>query len=86
MATVKVKARKSTIESKMSTLFIQFIHERQVKIVTTKLRLYPHEWNERKQTVVINDEEMERIIYLSNIQKEINRIKDRLDKIIKRHD
>lgn len=84
MATVKVKLRRSKIERKAGVLFVQIIHQRQVKFVTTKYRLQPYEWCERTQKVVIKLSDIERIIQLHHIQKELEADLERLYRIIDR--
>ena len=45
MATVKIKFRVSSIETKAGTLYYQVIHNRLVKQVHFGYKLYPSEWD-----------------------------------------
>lgn len=68
MTTVKVKFRRSTIENKPGVLYLQLIHHRKVKLITTRFRLFHYEWNTRLSTIIMNQSNNERCIYLQNIE------------------
>ena len=53
MATTKVKFRASSVSGKQGTLFIQVIHKRVVRRVSTSYKLYPEEWDAKWQAVVV---------------------------------
>ncbi len=53
MATVKIKFRASTIQTKEGTVFYQVIHNRVVRQVYPGYKLYPHEWDTAHATVVL---------------------------------
>ena len=53
MATIKIKFRASSVSGKEGTLYIQVIHQRVVRQVSTKYKLYPNEWDAATQSVVI---------------------------------
>ncbi len=84
MTTFKVKLRKSVVEQRMGVLFVRIIHERKVSTVTTKYRLKPKEWDENKEHVIIDSNDMERALELYCLQKALNADIERLDKIISR--
>ena len=69
MTSVKVKFRKSTIKSREGVLYFQLIHNRKTKLITSRFRLYSHEWDTRLSTVVIDNADSERRIYLQNIEE-----------------
>ena len=50
--TVKVKFRPSTVKDRPGTIVYLVTHRRIVRQITTEYKLYPHEWDERKSTVV----------------------------------
>ncbi len=68
MTSVKIKFRASTIKNKEGVLYFQLIHNRKVKLVTTRFRLYPYEWDDRLSTVIIENAQDERITYLQNLK------------------
>ena len=45
MATVKVKLRPSSVESKAGVIYYQITHNRKTQQITTKLRVHPTDWN-----------------------------------------
>ena len=53
MASTRFKFRASSVSGKQGTLFIQVIHQRVVRQVSTSYKLYPKEWDAAKQSVVV---------------------------------
>ena len=88
MTSVKIKFRKSTITNKEGVLCFQFIHNRKTKLITSRFRLFPQEWNDRSSVVVIDSTDNERNLYLRNIQdgldSEIQQINDLISMLEKR--
>lgn len=69
MTSVRVKFRQSAVKGKEGALYIQLIHNRRTKLVTTRFRLFPAEWDRRSAAVVINKGmDNERALYLQNIR------------------
>ncbi len=62
MATVKVKFRPSTVKDRLGTIVYLVTHHRVARQITTEYKIYPHEWDERKSTVVATVENRLRII------------------------
>jgi len=71
MTSVKVKFRESTIKNKEGVLYFQLIHNRRTKLITSRFRLYPHEWNQRLSIIIIDNEDNERCIYLQNAEENL---------------
>lgn len=67
MTSVKIKFRKSSLPNKEGVLYFQLIHKRKVKLITTRFRLFQHEWNGHLATTVINKKDSDRDIYLQSI-------------------
>ena len=90
MTSVKVKFRKSTIKNREGVLYFQLIHNRKAKLITSRFRLHPHEWDVRLSTVVIDDSDSERRTYLQNIEEglesELQQIYDLISILEKRGD
>lgn len=64
--TVKIKFRPSTVVGRLGTIVYLVTHRRIVRQITTDYKLYPHEWDESKSTVIaINNEN------ISNERKEV---------------
>ena len=54
MATVKVKFRPSSVEGKSGVIYYQITHNRRTQNITTKLRVYPAEWDADECEMVIS--------------------------------
>lgn len=82
MATTKFKLRTSTISGNPGTLFVQVIHQRVARQVSTKYKLYPNEWDTTKQSVVITtDTPPDRSQYLHALHKALQHDTTRLQLI-----
>ncbi|GHT35527.1 transposase [Bacteroidia bacterium] len=68
MTSVKIKFRKSTIKNKEGVLYFQLIHNRKAKLITTRFRLFPYEWNSRLSVVITESADQERRVYLQNLK------------------
>jgi len=90
MTSIKVKIRKSTIKNKDGVLYFQLIHRRKTKLITSRFRLYPYEWNERLSTIIMDNTDNERCLYLQNIEAnlrlEVQHIYDLISILEKRSD
>ena len=83
MATTRFKFRASSVSGKQGTLFIQVIHQRVVRQVSTKYKLYPKEWDAAKQSVVFpKDTFPPRSQYLQEVQEALQHDAARLQLII----
>ena len=83
MATTKFKFRASAVSGKQGTLFIQVIHKRAIRQVSTKYKLYPKEWDAASQSVVVpKDTFAIRSPYLQAVQEKLRRDAARLQLII----
>lgn len=69
MTSIKIKFRPSVIKNKEGVIYYQVIHNRVVRQLNTKYLIFVHEWNEKKETLII-DKSL-RQSYLSVIQKSI---------------
>lgn len=78
MTSVKIKFRKSTIKDKEGVLYFQLIHSRKTKLITTRFRLFPCEWDTHLESVVADKSSSERGLYLKTLkdglEKEIRQI------------
>ncbi|MDR1200375.1 MAG: site-specific integrase [Tannerellaceae bacterium] len=76
--------------NKEGALYIQLIHNRKTKLITTRFRLYPFEWDVRSSTVITDNADNERNMYLQNIrdgsESEIRRIYNLISILEKRGD
>ena len=83
MATTRFKFRASSVSGKQGTLFIQVIHKRATRQVSTSYKLYPKEWDAAKQSVVVpKDTSSKRSPYLHDVQEALRSDAARLRLII----
>ncbi|MDR0233167.1 MAG: site-specific integrase [Dysgonamonadaceae bacterium] len=69
MATsIKLKFTPSKIKHKAGVICLQLIHNRKIKLLRTRFRLFPAEWDNQKETVFFGNSDMERQIYLQSIK------------------
>ena len=72
MTTVKVKFRPSTVVDKEGCLYIQIIHQRVVKIISTEYRLFQEEWDDDTASVIMAGADPERNAYLASIREQLS--------------
>ena len=83
MATTRFKFRASSVSGKEGTLYIQVIHQRVVRQVSTSYKLYPKEWDAAGESVVIpKDTPSKRSQYLHAVREALRRDTFRLQLII----
>lgn len=54
MTTIKVKFRKSSIEGTAGVVYYQLHHDRQTKQITTKIALFPEQWDGKNGRMLVN--------------------------------
>jgi site-specific recombinase XerD len=78
------------IENKEGVLYFQLIRNRRAKLITTRFRLLPTEWDERLSSVITDTADQDRMPYLQNIKEglkyEIRQIYDLIAMLEKRGD
>ena len=72
MTSVRVKFRKSTIKNKEGVLYFQLIHNRKAKLITTRFRIFPYEWDSYSSSIIITNGDEERLAYLQNAKKNLS--------------
>lgn len=70
MATVKVKYRPSSVDSKEGIIYYQIIHKRVARQLKTGYHLFNNEWNFLTQTIKTNDNK--RATYLNAVKEAIS--------------
>lgn len=87
MATVKVKFRASSIETKEGSLYYQVIHNRLARQVHTSYKLYPSEWDTSRFKIILpSDIEEGRRNYLLSMKASLTDDLSRFKEIIMRLD
>ena len=83
MASIRFKFRASAVSGKQGTLFIQVIHRRVARQVSTQYKLYPGEWTTAGQSVTVPKETLpDRSRYLRAVQEALQQDASRLQLII----
>lgn len=82
MTSIKVKLRESRVKGRVGKLFIQLIHLREIKTITTQFKLMPYEWDEKEQRIIIDTKYMGRAIELCGMEKDLNEILKSIELII----
>ena len=80
MASIKVKFRPSTVVDREGTIYYQVIHERKVRQLLTKYRVYPYEWDDNR-SMVRGNLKSDRDLFVGAIRERIRWDVERLTKI-----
>ena len=83
MTSINVKLRPSTSEGKEGTIYYQIIHNRVIRQQKTDYHLFTHEWDEKRSTVIINDN---RSNYLQSVKERISWDIRRWENIIRQYE
>lgn len=82
MATIKVKFRFSSLDAREGVLYYQIIHNRLVRQIGTKYKLFPYEWDSQLSAIVLSGDNVEREKYLLTVKQQVKADVNRLKKII----
>lgn len=83
MATIKIKFRASSVSGKEGTLFLQVIHRRVARQLSTWYKVFPEEWDAARQTVAFpEDVSPYRSRYLREVQEVLDSDRARLRLIV----
>lgn len=82
MASIRVKLRESTVEGRMGKLFIQIIHKREIRIITTPFKLLPSEWDTSEQCLIFTSKKMGRFLDLCEIDRQLEAMAKALESIV----
>lgn len=83
MATIKLKFRPSTDSDRKGTVYYQILHDRKVRQLNTKYRIYADEWDE-KRSVIFTKRISERKDIVLRMREEINWDLERFSRIIRK--
>ena len=83
MASINVKLRTSTADGKEGTIYYQIIHNRVIRQQKTDYHLFTHEWNEKRNIVII---EGNRSNYLQSVKERIEWDVRRWQSIIRQYE
>ena len=85
MTTVKIKFRASSVDMREGTLYYQILHNRTPRQINTGYKLFPSEWDADKSVTILGDDiDQSRRLYLLTLKEDIRFGMARLDSIIAR--
>lgn len=82
MTTLSVKFRASTIANKEGAIYYQLIHMRQVKLLTSRFRILPKEWDRLLSKVIIQTTDSQRAAYLLGVSSAIEAERTAIESLI----
>ena len=85
MASIKVKFRPSTVSDHEGTIYYQIIHERKVRQLLTKYKIFPAEWDVSR-SMVTTTQKSNRKSFILSIRERIRWDVERLTKIDRKLD
>lgn len=85
MATIKVKFRPSTVDGQEGSIYYQVIHDRIPRQIATTYKVFPNEWDAKRNNVVTR-KDSDRKVRIQSIREHIRWDVERLTKIIRRLD
>jgi integrase len=83
MASIKVKFRSSTSKDNEGTVFIQVIHNRQVRQIKTSCRIHSHEWDGKNSRILTHQASRERKEYLEEVQAALIRMTGQVESSVR---
>lgn len=81
MVKIRIKLRASTVTGKPGTVFYQVTHKREVKQITTRIHLFPEEWDAVKGRISLNA--LVRTPALAAVQRLVDNDTERIHQIIR---
>ena len=79
---VKLKLMPSKLKCKEGVICLQLIHNRKIKLLRTRFRLFPVEWNSNREAIIIENSGMERQIHLQSVKTGLEAELKRLSELI----
>lgn len=79
MASIKIKFRPSIVDGKEGSIYFQVTHNRVVRQINTNYKIFPEEWDDKKEKLVASGE---RINVLRSIKEQLNWDVARLGKVM----
>ncbi|GHT13622.1 transposase [Bacteroidia bacterium] len=84
MATsIKLKFMPSKIKNREGVICLQLIHNRKIKLLRTRFRLFATEWDNKTETVFFGNARIERQIYLQSIKSGLDADLKQLEELIR---
>jgi len=80
---VKLKFTPSKIRNKAGVICLQLIHNRKIKLLRTRFRLFSAEWDKQKEEVLFGNSDMERQSHLQSVKTGLDAELKKLDELIR---
>lgn len=85
MTSIKFFLRASNREGRhASKLCARMIHNRKVRVLTLNVCLYPEEWDDDKQCILLHDESFSRLRYLNKATEEMDGFREEFDSCVEK--
>lgn len=82
MATIKIKFRPSSVNTKEGCICYRVIHKRVTRQITSGHRLLPSEWDAARSEIILSSDSVDRKAYLSELKRQMDGDLQRLVEII----
>ena len=79
---IKFKLMSSKVKGKEGVICIQLIHNRKTKLLRTRFRLFPAEWNNNMETIIFRNSGTERQVHLQSVKTGMDAELKRLNDLI----
>jgi len=79
---IKYKLIPSKVKGKEGVICLQLIHNRKIKLLRTRFRLFPAEWNNNRKTIIFENSGAERQIHLQSVKTGMDAELKRLNDLI----
>ena len=80
---IKLKFVPSAIKGKTGIICLQLIHHRKIKLLRTRFRLFPDEWDYQGKTVLFGNSDRRRQSYLQSVKTGLEAELKQLDELIR---
>jgi len=80
---IKLKFFPSKNKNKAGVICLQLIRNRKIKLIRTRFRLFPNEWDSHRKTVYFDQSDMERQVYLHSTKTGLDDELKRLEELIR---
>ena len=80
---IKFKFFPSKIKSKAGIICLQLIHNRRIKLLRTRFRIFPSEWDNQKEKVLLGNSDIERLSHLQSVKTGLDAELKQLNELIR---
>lgn len=77
--TIRIKLRQSKVAGKPGTFIYQLIHDRKVKLFTTRLHLPPDQWDESRQCIIRSSSDSRLAVIQNRLETDLRHFRQAID-------